>query len=579
MSKSINDLINLGAIVPCEHAEGEFISKIFLRPKPNGKFRFILNLKPLNKFIHAKHFKMEDIRTAIKLVDENYYLATIDLKESYFLIAICQEHRKYLRFQHLNQLYEFTAMPYGLCTAPAVFTKIMKPVAAYLRNQGYISTIYLDDYLCIGSTYEGCQQNINCTVKLFECLGLIINREKSNLSPSMHCKYLGFIINTEDMCLELPTDKKLSISEIIRKFMSLKKCKIRDFAKLLGNLVSACPAIPYGMMHTKLLEREKYLALLNSSDDYDSQMIINPDTISPDLQWWASNIISSCRSLKESPFTVEIFSDASLTGWGAHCNGERIGGLWSSAEQKLHINQLELTAAYFALKCFALNTYNTSVLFRIDNTTAIACVNKMGSVQFPHLNDIARKIWKWCQDHNLHIYASYIRSKDNSIADWESRNTNIDTEWELSPSVYKTICMHFGQPSIDLFATRINAKCKQYVSWKRDPYAHNIDAFTLNWSKYNTFYAFPPFALLTRCLRKIKNDQAKGIMVFPLWTSQSWYPLAKSLMVSDPLTFQPNDELLLSPFRTKHPLSSSLTLVAALFCGKHSREEDCQRAH
>lgn len=299
--------------------------------------------------------------------------------------------------------------------------------------------------------------------------------------------------------------------------------------------------------------------------------------IVPDLHWWLQNLTKP-RKLQEQPFKIEIFSDASLTGWGAYCEGESIGGIWSESEQQYHINHLELIAVYFALKSFANHIHNTSILLRVDNTTAIACINKMGSIQFPHLNGVARDIWEWCQDRDIHVYASYIKSKDNCIADKESRNTNIDTEWELSVQAYSLICSNFGLARIDLFASRINYKCEKYVSWKKDPYAFEIDAFTLDWSKY-FFYAFPPFAMITRCLQKIKRDKAKGILVYPLWTSQPWYPRAKSLMVSEPLIFHPEDNLLQSPFRTKHPLSSTLTLAAALFCGIHSSKEVCQQIH
>lgn len=576
MDKAITDLLDLGAISTCEHMTGQFISKIFLRPKPNGKYRFILNLKKLNKYIKTNHFKMEDLRTAIRLIDKNYFMACIDLKESYPLVPIHTKHRKYLRFQHSNQLYEFTAMPYGLCTAPAVFTKLLKPVIGFLRSQGHLSTIYIDDYLCIGRTHQECNQNLQTTISLFQHLGLIINFDKSNLIPSKTCKFLGFLLKSEKMTLELPADKKLSVLKLIKKFKTLTCFTIRDYAKLLGTLVAACPAIPYGMMHTKIMEREKYLSLIQSNDNYDARMWM-PKIIIPDLQWWENKIQSSCRQLTEAPFTLEIFSDASLTGWGAYCNGESIRGLWSSTEQKLHINLLELTAAYFGLKCYSKHLKNTSVLLRIDNTTAIACINKMGNTQHPHLNKVTREIWEWCEDHNIHIYASYIKSRDN-IADQESRNTNIDTEWELSSEAFKSLCIQFEQPHIDLFASRINAKCELYVSWKRDPFAYNIDAFTLDWSKF-FFYAFPPFSMIPRCLQKIKNDKAKGILVFPKWSAQPWYPLAMSLMISEPIIFLPNDNLLQSPFRTKHPLSPTLSLVAAVFCGRHSEIEVCQKAH
>lgn len=93
---------------------------------------------------------------------------------------------------------------------------------------------------------------------------------------------------------------------------------------------------------------------------------------------------------------MEIFSDASLTGWGAFCGGERARGHWTQNERHLHINYLELLAAFFGLKCFAENMSNCQILLRIDNTTAISYINKM-EFQFKHLNHIARQIWQWCE--------------------------------------------------------------------------------------------------------------------------------------------------------------------------------------
>lgn len=106
---------------------------------------------------------------------------------------------------------------------------------------------------------------------------------------------------------------------------------------------------------------------------------------------------------------------------------------------------------------------------------------------------------------------------------WLSRRFNIDTEWSLSQTSFDKILSCFETPQIDLFASRLNRKCFKYVSWKRDPSAFDIDALTLDWSAY-LFYAFPPFSLILKCLHKIVNERATGIMVVPYWPSQPWYP-------------------------------------------------------
>lgn len=112
-------------------------------------------------------------------------------------------------------------------------------------------------------------------------------------------------------------------------------------------------------------------------------------------------------------FDLEIFSDASMTGWGAICGRERANGFWSRSERNNHINYLELKAAFLALKCFASKCVNKEILLRIDNVTALAYINNMGETKFENLNSIAKEIWEWCRRRNLWIFSEYVASKEN----------------------------------------------------------------------------------------------------------------------------------------------------------------------
>lgn len=105
------------------------------------------------------------------------------------------------------------------------------------------------------------------------------------------------------------------------------------------------------------------------------------------------------------------------------------------------------------------------ILLRIDNTTAISYINKMGSVQFPKLSLLSRQIWQWCEQRSIWIHASYIASCENVDADRESRIKSEETEWELADSAFSRISTSFGSPTIDLFASNINAKCATFYSW------------------------------------------------------------------------------------------------------------------
>lgn len=193
------------------------------------------------------------------------------------------------------------------------------------------------------------------------------------------------------------------------------------------------------------------------------------------------------------------------------------------------------------------------------------------------LNRLAKNIWQWCEEREIWVFASYIPSKENTNADRESRKTNIDTEWKLSEKNFSKIVRRWQKPEIDLFATRINAKVRKFCAWKRDPEAWCIDAFTLNWGQL-FFYAFPLFSILTRVLQKIILDKAEGVLIAPYWPTQPWFPVFKSLLLDEPLIFNPSPNLLLSPCRSlNHPLSSQLSLVAGKLSGKHINGNSCHK--
>ncbi|EFN68577.1 Transposon Ty3-G Gag-Pol polyprotein, partial [Camponotus floridanus] len=100
LDKQINKLIDKGAIVRCFPSQGQFLSNIFLVPKPDGTHRLILNLKKLSEFVAAEHFKIEDWKVAKRLIGPHDYMATLDLKDAYYLVPIKKMDRKFLRFSY-----------------------------------------------------------------------------------------------------------------------------------------------------------------------------------------------------------------------------------------------------------------------------------------------------------------------------------------------------------------------------------------------------------------------------------------------------------------------------------------------
>ena len=92
-------------------------------PKKEGGQRPVINLKVLNQFVQAQHFKMEGVHTLKVILKPGDWLAKVDLKDAFFTIPIHVAHRKYLQFTFKGKVYEFNCLPFGLLSAPWVFTR------------------------------------------------------------------------------------------------------------------------------------------------------------------------------------------------------------------------------------------------------------------------------------------------------------------------------------------------------------------------------------------------------------------------------------------------------------------------
>jgi hypothetical protein len=133
---------------------------------------------------------MEDYRCVLNLMKKGSWLTNIDLKDAYFHISVDPLYRKFLKFTYEGQLYEFTCLPFGLCVAPRIFTKLLKPVFEKLRGIGHSSVKYIDDLLLLGASESSCKSNTTETVKELATLGFTINVIKSIFHPCRTIKFL-----------------------------------------------------------------------------------------------------------------------------------------------------------------------------------------------------------------------------------------------------------------------------------------------------------------------------------------------------------------------------------------------------
>ena len=167
-------------------------------------------------------------------------------------------------------------MPFGLNVAPKVFTKLMKPLIAWLRGQGVRMIIFLDDILVLAPTIETVNQHARTTISLLESLGFLINYKKSSLVLTQRILFLGMLIDSTTMEFVLPTEKSENIQRECRNVLKTQQPPIRQISRVLGLLEFTRPAICSARLyyrHIQLLQIES----LRRTCDFDTQVNLSKE--------------------------------------------------------------------------------------------------------------------------------------------------------------------------------------------------------------------------------------------------------------------------------------------------------------
>ena len=136
-----------------------FYSRIFVVPKKSGGVRPIIDLKALNLFLKPKRFKMESAESIRAALLPGTWTYSIDLKDAYFHVPIHPKSRKFLRVSFKGQVFQFRALPFGLSSAPWIFTMVAREFASLIHSQNTALHQFLDDWLGRAMSRDRCAEH------------------------------------------------------------------------------------------------------------------------------------------------------------------------------------------------------------------------------------------------------------------------------------------------------------------------------------------------------------------------------------------------------------------------------------
>jgi ribonuclease HI len=568
---SVQELLDKGVLEEIfqQNSPG-YYGRLFLRPKPDGTWRKIIDLSGLNDFILNPSFRMETVMSVQSSLRKGMWVASVDLTDAYYHVPIRKSYRKFLRVALLGRVFSFRAMPMGLNIAARIFTKIIAQLMKFLRQEGIMIHYYLDDWLIKADSPQVLSRHVQRVLQVCQFLGLQINYNKSELSPVQVIIYLGVEFNLVEGIARVPWKRIRALQDSIRSILRKGGATAREWASVLGQSASMIHQVVLGALHRRPIQKFLQLRWRQEEGNWEEWIQANHE-VTIAMEWWLVDDHVR-RGVELLPFNpdLSLYTDASFTGFGASLGNQQLAGVWSLQEQRLHSNNKELMAVIRAVLHFKEQLRSRQVLICSDNSATISQINHQGGTRSWALTDLTWRLWEIFDQLQCRVWARHIPGRLNVEADWLSRKGQvIPSEWSLHPQALEEIWHQWGVPHIDLFATRLNSKLPLFVSPFPQEGAWAVNAFSIEW-KGALFYAFPPWVILHEVIQKIWDNQSEVILIAPTWSTRVWYPLLIKMTIQDPIPLPQWEDLLMQPQSGRmHMDLGSLSLQAWRLSGRH----------
>ena len=259
---------------------------------------------------------------------------------------------------------------------------------------------YLDDWLVRAPDQETCQLHTQTLLALCHELGWVVNMEKSELTPQQVFNFVGYRFDLLSGRV-LPTqDRWITLQQKLQFIKSRDCCSVRQFMSLIGLLTATEKQVWAGRLHMRPVQwhLKRHWHVPESLE----KIIPVPLSLHPHLNWWLDETsVLKGQPLHPLQHALQIFTDASNEGWGAHLGESIARGVWSEPESRLHINFLELKAVLLALKSFEKQCRGQIVLIATDNMTVVSYINKEGGMRSGSLCALLWRLLSWCHPRKI----------------------------------------------------------------------------------------------------------------------------------------------------------------------------------
>ena len=410
--------------VPSYLASSVHTSPIGLVPKSGrpGRWRLIVDLSsPPNQSVNSgirsdvKYASVDQAVDRILLLGQNTELIKIDLKDAYRIVPVHPHDHHLLGILWQGCTYVDRVLPFGLRSAPKIFSAVSDAIAWALYCANVEHQIhYLDDFLFFSTPGLGAAILSN-VLSVLALLGVPISAHKTE-GPSSQVTFLGILIDTHRFQLRLLEAKLLRLQSMVNMWASKRSCTKKELESFLGHL-----AIILRPGRTFL----RHLFSLLHSRRAPHHWIRLDTAAKADLRWWAQLLQSwNGSSFFPNPIpTCHVYSDASGS-YGCGALSEGLGWFrlaWPTSWVTIPITAKELVPIVIAAAVWGPHWSQQHICFHSDNSAVVALLQSLTSRDSLILH-LIRCLSFFAALFRFHFTSAHVPGVLNTAADALSRS-------------------------------------------------------------------------------------------------------------------------------------------------------------
>ncbi len=535
VKKSILELLETGRIKECRKPP-KVVNPLSVSVQGKDqhgkeKLRLILDLREVNKHVFKDKIKFDDWKLMEQYLVQDGFAFSFDITQGYHHIDIHPDFHEYLGFYWFFEgkvrYFIFVVLPFGLTSAPFIFTKIVRCLVKWWRGQGIKICVYIDDGLGVEKYCALATKHSKIVEESLEKSGFLANKVKSVWDPTQTISWLGITVDLKEgiMCI---TEKRVKVLyETINSIIdALPYVSARQLSRLTGRVIST--KIILGNI-TQLKTRHLY-RFIDSCWAWDQKFtVLHWQYLLDEIVFWRTNFNKlNIRRLNDySVPTLIISSDASSSGLAALFQvGEREFISYknlSGSEAPQSSTFRELLAILYGLVSFKHFFQNRYILWHTDNWAATSIVTKGSNKEA--LQQMAESIFHLCAKHSIKLLVRWVSRDMIPYTDRISKTLDHD-DWCSTVELFNLVDEKWGPHTVDRFADSSNTKLPRFNSKFHCPNTEQVDALAIGWGSENN-YLVPPVSLIPKVLQHMNSFAGFGTLITPYWPSAPFFPLLK----------------------------------------------------